>query len=50
MVEPFSTITKKYDLEDNTIDFIGHAMALNMDDSYINQPAIYTVRKLQLYM
>jgi Rab GDP dissociation inhibitor len=50
MVEPFSTILKKFDLEDNTIDFIGHAVALNCDDNYLGQPAVLTVRKIQLYM
>lgn len=48
---PFSVITKKYDLEENTVDFIGHAMALYMDDSFINNvPAIDVIRKLKLYM
>ena len=50
MVEPFKTILSKYDLEDNTIDFIGHAVALNTNDNYLNEPAIFTIRKIQLYM
>jgi len=28
MVEPFKNIVAKFDLEDNTIDFVGHAVAL----------------------
>lgn len=50
MAEPFSVLVQKYGLEENTIDFVGHAMALYLDDSYLNEPAINTVRKLQLYM
>ena len=26
---------KKYSLEENTVDFLGHAVALHRDDSYI---------------
>jgi Rab GDP dissociation inhibitor len=26
---------KKYSLEENTIDFLGHAVALHRDDAYI---------------
>lgn len=48
---PFSAITKKFDLEENTVDFIGHAMALYVDDSFIdNVSAIEVIRKLKLYM
>lgn len=46
MVEPFANVLKKFDLEENTIDFIGHAVALNCDDNYLGQPAIGTVRKI----
>ena len=35
MVEPFTSILKKFDLGDNTIDFVGHAVALNCDDNYL---------------
>lgn len=40
---------KKYGLEANTIDFIGHALALHRDDSYLDQPALPTVLKIRLY-
>ena len=30
---------RKYGLEDDTIDFIGHALALHRDDGYLDQPA-----------
>ncbi|KAG1371681.1 guanosine nucleotide diphosphate dissociation inhibitor [Cocos nucifera] len=39
----------KYGLEDNTIDFIGHALALHRDDSYLDEPAIDTVKRMKLY-
>ena len=50
MVEPFKNLYKKYDLEENTMDFIGHAVALNTNDSYLNEPSIFTIRKIQLYV
>jgi Rab GDP dissociation inhibitor len=37
-------------LEENTIDFIGHAVALYADESFVNLPAIDVIRKIQLYM
>jgi len=30
---------RKYGLEDDTVDFIGHALALHLDDSYLDKPA-----------
>lgn len=40
-------IYKKYNLEANTIDFIGHAIALNTSDDYLDEPAINTIHKLK---
>jgi Rab GDP dissociation inhibitor len=40
---------KKYGLEENTIDFLGHAVALELDDSYREKPAIETLPKMKLY-
>lgn len=40
---------KKYSLEDNTIDFLGHAVALERDDKYLVKPAIETIPKMKLY-
>lgn len=31
-------------------EFIGHAIALNLDDSYLNDPAIVTLRNIELYL
>ena len=47
---PAKEMLKKYDLEDNTIDFIGHAVALYTNDSFMDRPAIELIRKIQLYM
>ncbi|XP_077234139.1 guanosine nucleotide diphosphate dissociation inhibitor At5g09550 [Tasmannia lanceolata] len=42
-------LISKYGLEDNTIDFIGHALALQRDDSYLDQPAMDTVKRMKVY-
>ncbi|KAL6896869.1 hypothetical protein ACP4OV_007441 [Aristida adscensionis] len=42
-------VISKYGLEDDTVDFIGHALALHRDDSYLDEPAIDTVRRMKLY-
>ncbi|KAM7275176.1 hypothetical protein ACFE04_017042 [Oxalis oulophora] len=42
-------VISKYGLDDNTIDFIGHALALHSDDSYLNQPAMDFVKRMKLY-
>ena len=39
----------KYGLDDNSQNFIGHAMALRTDDGYLKRPAEDTVRAVQLY-
>jgi len=40
---------KKYGLDENTQSFIGHACALHDNDEYLRQPAVETVRKIELY-
>jgi len=47
---PFETILKKYDLEPNTIDFIGHAIALYTNDNFLKMPAVDVIEKILLYM
>ncbi|TVT97416.1 hypothetical protein EJB05_57332 [Eragrostis curvula] len=42
-VHRINAIFRKYGLDDNTIDFIGHAVALHRDDSYLAEPAIDTL-------
>lgn len=39
----------KFGLEAGTIDFLGHAMALYHDDTYLKKPALDLVRRLKLY-
>lgn len=39
---------RKYGLEDDTIDFIGHSLALHSDDSYLDKPAIDFVKKMKV--
>ena len=48
--EPFKVVLKKFDLQSNTIDFIGHAVALYTSDDYLEKPAIDTINKIKLYM
>ncbi|GJM96882.1 hypothetical protein PR202_ga13756 [Eleusine coracana subsp. coracana] len=42
-------VISKYGLEDDTVDFIGHALALHRDDNYLDEPAIRTVKRMKLY-
>ncbi|KAK8529780.1 hypothetical protein V6N12_060550 [Hibiscus sabdariffa] len=42
-------LISKYGLEDDTIDFIGHALALHKDDGYLDQPALNFVKRMKLY-
>jgi Rab GDP dissociation inhibitor len=37
---------KKFGLEENTIDFIGHAVAMQRDDGYLQRPAIEAILKV----
>jgi len=47
--QPMRDVYKKYKLEDNTIDFLGHAVALHTSDDYLDLPAKDTLEKMQLY-
>ena len=47
---PFSEVVKKFSLEPNTVDFVGHALALYTTDEFLNRPAIETIEKIKLYM
>ncbi|WOL14892.1 guanosine nucleotide diphosphate dissociation inhibitor [Canna indica] len=42
-------VISKYGLDDNTVDFIGHALALHIDDSYLDKPAIHTIKRIKVY-
>lgn len=41
-------VNRKYGLDDNTIDFIGHALALHRDDRYLDLPAVDTVKRMKV--
>ena len=43
-------LLKSFDLDSNTIDFIGHALALHSNDAYLKESAILTVQRIKLYM
>merc|ERR1712137_499424 len=46
---PMTDIFKKFGLDANTVDFIGHALALHTNDDYLTQPAAPTLDKIRLY-
>lgn len=46
----FNQLTEKYGLEPNTLDFLGHAIALYTDNTFKNKPALEVIQKIQLYM
>jgi Rab GDP dissociation inhibitor len=42
-------LIKDFGLVDETVDFIGHAIALYSDDGYLTKPALDLVRRCKLY-
>jgi Rab GDP dissociation inhibitor len=48
-VDTMRTVYEKFGLEPGTQDFIGHAMALYLDDGYINKPARPAYERIVLY-
>ena len=46
----FAQLVEKFKLEENTMDFIGHAVALYTNDDFLLQKAAPTVERMQLYM
>jgi len=44
-----SEVFKHFGLSDDTIDFIGHSLALHRDDSYLNAVAKETIERIKLY-
>mmetsp|Transcript_33532 Transcript_33532/g.94333 ORF Transcript_33532/g.94333 Transcript_33532/m.94333 type:complete len:445 (+) Transcript_33532:104-1438(+) len=43
-------VFKYYSLGADTIDFIGHSIALHTDDSYLDELALPTINRIRLYM
>jgi len=48
--DTMETVYAKFGLETGTQDFIGHALALHLEDNYIKQPAKETIEKILLYL
>jgi len=46
---PMKKVFEFFQLEPDTVDFIGHALALYHDDEYLDQPALETVKRIGLY-
>jgi len=46
---PMKALYDKFGLGKDTIDFIGHSLALYQNDDYINQPAKQTLERMSLY-
>ncbi|RXH74078.1 hypothetical protein DVH24_021258 [Malus domestica] len=42
-------LISKYGLDDNTVDFIGHALALQQDDNYLAEPAMDFVKRMKAF-
>ncbi|KAI3625980.1 hypothetical protein CBS9595_001341 [Malassezia furfur] len=47
---PMEKVFAQFGLEPGTRDFIGHAMALHLDDGYLQRPARETYERILLYM
>lgn len=48
--EPFCKLIESYGLQTNTIDFIGHAVALYTSDEFLNRPSKEVLERVKLYM
>eukprot|EP00762_Andalucia_godoyi_P001849 ANDGO_06025.mRNA.1 Guanosine nucleotide diphosphate dissociation inhibitor 1 len=44
-----SELYKKFDLSEDTQQFIGHCIALHLNDDYLSEPALETIKRIQLY-
>ena len=44
-----SEVYTKFGLDENTSDFVGHALALHRDDTYLGIPCGLTLKKIKLY-
>lgn len=44
-----SAVFAYFNLDKNTIDFTGHALALHRDDNYLSKPAGETLKRIKLY-
>lgn len=44
-----SELFAKYGLNEQIVDFVGHALALYRDDDYLPKPALELVQRIKLY-
>ncbi|KAF9164160.1 Rab GDP dissociation inhibitor alpha [Actinomortierella ambigua] len=49
-VTPMKDVFEKFGLEKGATDFVGHALALHLDDSYLDSPALDTFERIKLYV
>lgn len=49
-VMPMIDLYRYFGLESGTQDFIGHSLALHLDEDYLAKPAIDTCKRIRLYM
>lgn len=42
-------VYKKFGLDPNTCDFVGHALSLHRDDDYLQRPCSDTINRIKLY-
>ncbi|XP_024359967.1 guanosine nucleotide diphosphate dissociation inhibitor 1 [Physcomitrium patens] len=42
-------VFEKFGLDANTVDFIGHSLALHRDDRFLSEPALDFVKRVKLY-
>merc|ERR1711983_151476 len=48
-VTPMQDLYTKFGLDPNTCDFVGHALALHRDDTYLTKSYTETVKRIKLY-
>jgi len=48
-ITTMAQVYSKFGLDQNTADFVGHAMALHSDDSYLNRSSLETINRIRLY-
>jgi Rab GDP dissociation inhibitor len=46
---PTHELLKKYNLDKSTTDFIGHALALYRDETWLEKPSMETIERVKLY-
>lgn len=47
---PFAQFIKDFSLEDNTIDFLGHGIALYTSDIFLTRPTLEVIERIKLYI